>query len=77
MYARQTPHKTAAKPTGHGFPLPNEIGDAPVNLVFEGGKSSLEEMVRSTERELLVTRLWYIREVDVAYPGICYLYVQE
>jgi predicted Zn-dependent protease len=35
-----------------------------VNIVREGGESSLEEMVRSTERGLLVTRLWYIREVD-------------
>jgi predicted Zn-dependent protease len=64
VYARQTAQKMGTKPTGHGLPLPNEIGDAPVNLVFEGGKSSLEEMVRSTERGLLVTRTWYIREVD-------------
>jgi predicted Zn-dependent protease len=31
---------------------------------MEGGRTSTEEMVRSTERGLLVTRLWYIREVD-------------
>ncbi len=35
-----------------------------MNLVFGGGKSSVDEMVRSTERGILVTRLWYIREVD-------------
>ena len=35
-----------------------------MNIVLDGGKSSTEEMVRSTERGLLVTRLWYIREVD-------------
>lgn len=64
VYARQTAHKTGAEPTGHGFPLPNEIGEAPVNIVMDGGKASVEEMVRSTERGLLVTRLWYIREVD-------------
>jgi predicted Zn-dependent protease len=29
-----------------------------------GGASSVEEMIRSTERGLLVTRLWYIRSVD-------------
>ncbi len=55
-------------PTGHGFPLPNEIGDAPVNIVFEappiGEEKSVEEMVASTGRGILVTRLWYIREVD-------------
>jgi predicted Zn-dependent protease len=35
-----------------------------MNLVFAGGDSSLEKMVASTDRGLLVTRLWYIREVD-------------
>ncbi len=64
VYARRTARKMGTKPTGHGFPLPNEVGDAPMNLVFEGDKSSLEEMIRSTEQGLLVTRLWYIREVD-------------
>jgi predicted Zn-dependent protease len=53
-----------AKATGHGFPLPNESGEAPVNIVIEGGKTSVPEMVASTERGILLTRLWYIREVD-------------
>ncbi len=35
-----------------------------MNLVFSGGDSSLEKMIASTDRGLLVTRLWYIREVD-------------
>jgi PmbA protein len=55
-------------PTGHGFALPNEMGEAPLNIVFEGpgaGESqSVEQMIASTERGILVTRLWYIREVD-------------
>ncbi len=34
------------------------------NLIMEGGEASLEAMVRSSERALLVTSLWYIREVD-------------
>jgi predicted Zn-dependent protease len=29
-----------------------------------GGNASMEEMIRSTDRGLLVTRLWYIRPVD-------------
>jgi predicted Zn-dependent protease len=64
VYARQSAHKAGAEPTGHGFPLPNEYGEAPMNIVMEGNRSSLEEMVRSTSQGLLVTRLWYIREVD-------------
>lgn len=53
--------------TGHGFPLPNEIGEIPANIVIGGpaGRSrTVDQMVSSTERGILVTRLWYIREVD-------------
>ncbi len=64
VYARATAKKMKAKPTGHGFSLPNDFGEAPMNLVFSGGTSSVDEMVRSTDRGILVTRLWYIREVD-------------
>ena len=64
VYARATAKKMKAKPTGHGFSLPNDYGEAPMNLVFAGGDNSVDEMIRSTERGILVTRLWYIREVD-------------
>lgn len=64
VYARSTAKKMKAKPTGHGFSLPNDVGEAPMNIVFAGGDKSVDEMVRSTERGVLVTRLWYIREVD-------------
>jgi predicted Zn-dependent protease len=33
-------------------------------LRMEGGTSSIEEMIASTERGILVTRFWYIRGVD-------------
>jgi PmbA protein len=64
VYARATAKKMKAKATGHGFALPNEYGEAPMNLVFSGGDSSTEDMIQTTERGILVTRLWYIREVD-------------
>ncbi len=53
-------------PTGHGFPLPNEMGEAPMNIVFgaPAETKSLEQMIAGTDRGILVTRLWYIREVD-------------
>lgn len=66
-------------PTGHGFPLPNEIGEMPMNIVFGDPEKnqgenkdhtqspvqqSLAQMIASTERGVYVTRLWYIREVD-------------
>ncbi|MGH7640054.1 MAG: metallopeptidase TldD-related protein [Candidatus Dormibacteria bacterium] len=34
------------------------------NLEMAGSDTSLEEMIKDTERGLLVTSLWYIREVD-------------
>lgn len=64
VYSRRSAKQAGTRPTGHGFPLPNEYGEAPMNLVVEGGKTSIEEMIASTEHGLLVTRLWYIREVD-------------
>lgn len=64
VYARASAKAARRKPTGHGFALPNEYGEAPMNLVLSGGDSSVEKMVASTDRGLLVTRLWYIREVD-------------
>jgi len=64
VYSRSSAKASGKKSTGHGFALPNEYGEAPMNLVFGGGDSSVEKMVASTERGLLVTRLWYIREVD-------------
>lgn len=64
VYSRASAKKAGKKPTGHGFALPNEYGEAPMNLVFGGGDSSVEKMIASTDRGLLVTRVWYIREVD-------------
>jgi PmbA protein len=76
VYARATAKKMKAsefakkigpiQPTGHGFPLPNEVGEMPMNIVFSATENpqSLEQMIASTERGVFVTRLWYIREVD-------------
>jgi PmbA protein len=52
--------------TGHGFALPNEIGEMPLNIVFApaGDPQTVEQMIAATERGVLVTRLWYIREVE-------------
>jgi predicted Zn-dependent protease len=52
--------------TGHGFSLPNEMGEMPLNIVFATptNPQTLEQLISSTERGVLVTRLWYIRDVD-------------
>ena len=63
-YSRASAQRAGVEPTGHGFPLPNEIGEAPMNIVIAGGNTSIGDMIASTPRGILVTRLWYIREVD-------------
>ena len=63
-YSRASAAQAGVAPTGHGFPLPNEIGEAPMNIVVRGGDTPVSEMIASIDRGILVTRLWYIREVD-------------
>ncbi len=40
-------------------PVPN-----PNNMIMEGGTATLDEMIKSTKKGILVTKLWYIRTVD-------------
>lgn len=56
-YSRMSARRAGVEPTGHGFPLPNEIDEAPLNIVIDGGSTSIDEMIASTERGILVTRL--------------------
>jgi PmbA protein len=50
--------------TGHGLPAPNAQGPHPSDLVVDPGTESLADLIASTKRGLLVTRLWYVRVVD-------------
>src|ERR1700677_4555567 len=69
--SEQKVHVGPVEATGHGFALPNEMGEMPLNIVFAAPQDpkTLAQMIASTERGVLVTRLWYIREVD-AYEKI-------
>jgi predicted Zn-dependent protease len=45
----------------------------PQSIKMMGGNSSIDEMIQSTPRGVLVTRLWYLREVDprtILYTGL-------
>jgi predicted Zn-dependent protease len=67
---KKSPHASAVgaiSPTGHGLPLPNDMGEIPLNIVLESpgaGRRNLQQMIEATDRGIYVTRLWYIREVD-------------
>jgi len=45
----------------------------PTSFIMSGGDALVEDMIKSTERGVLVTRLWYLREVDprtILYTGL-------
>lgn len=45
----------------------------PDAVIMDGGTASLEDLIKSTEKGILVTRLWYIRAVDpqtLLYTGL-------
>lgn len=45
----------------------------PGPVIMEGGDASLEDLIKGTEKGVLVTRLWYIRPVDpqtLLYTGL-------
>jgi PmbA protein len=63
-YDRLTASKQNKAATGHGPRLPSSWAGSPDNIIVAGGKSSVEEMIKSTERGILVTRFWYNRLVE-------------
>jgi predicted Zn-dependent protease len=45
----------------------------PTSVKMMGGNTSMDDMIKSTERGILVTRLWYLRQVDprtILYTGL-------
>jgi len=64
VYDSYTAAKEGKKSTGHALPHPNIYGPLPTNLFLRGGKSSLEEMIASTKRGILVTRFHYTNVED-------------
>jgi predicted Zn-dependent protease len=62
FYSRFWAQKQGKTPTG-----------GPSSFIMNGGEASVDDMIRSTDRGVLVTRLWYLREVDprtMLYTGL-------
>ncbi len=59
VHDRRSAKQAGTDSTGHALPPPNPEGPFPLNLFLEPGESSVEEMIRATERGLLVTRFHY------------------
>ncbi|MES2645963.1 MAG: TldD/PmbA family protein [Bacteroidota bacterium] len=46
---------------------------SPERIIMKGGTASLDDLIRGTDKGILVTRLWYIRSVDpqtLLYTGL-------
>ncbi|RPD46224.1 TldD/PmbA family protein [Hymenobacter sediminis] len=52
-YTRYWAQKTGKQPTAFSG-----------NFIMEGGTQSVQDLIKSTAKGILVTRLWYIRDVD-------------
>jgi predicted Zn-dependent protease len=64
VYDRLTAKKHGVEPTGHGMGGRNAQGAYPSCIVMDGGEATLEDMIASTDKGILVTRFWYMRVVD-------------
>lgn len=64
VYDSLTAFKHKRKSTGHALPAPNPSGPIPTNLILSPGESEWGEMVKSTDRGILITRFHYTNSVD-------------
>jgi predicted Zn-dependent protease len=53
FYSRFWAEKMGKKPTA-----------GPTNLIMDGGKATMEDLISGVQRGVLVTRFWYIRMLD-------------
>ena len=56
-YTRFWAQRSGTEPTG-----------LPPNVIMTGGEQGIDDMVRASDRAILVTRFWYIRDVDPMVP---------
>jgi PmbA protein len=59
VHDRRSAKQEGVESTGHALPPPNTEGAFPLNLFMSPGEAGPEDMIRATERGLLVTRFHY------------------
>jgi len=64
VYDLRTGKQSGRPSTGHGLPAPSSEGPFPLNLFMAEGDASREDMIRSTQRGVLVTRFHYSNVVN-------------
>jgi PmbA protein len=64
VYDMRTANEAGVSSTGHALPSPNPEGPFPLNLFMQTGDASPEDMIRGTDRGVLVTRFHYSNIVN-------------
>lgn len=64
VYNSYYANKAGVESTGHALPPNNTFGPYPKNMVMSDGDSSLEDMITSTEKGILITHFWYINYMN-------------
>lgn len=64
VYNSYYANQAGVESTGHALPPDNTFGPYPKNMVVTEGDASLEEMIASTEKGILITRLWYVNYMN-------------
>jgi len=59
IHDRKTAKKARTASTGHALPQPNYMGPIPLNLAVKPGQGTLADLIKGTERGILVTQFHY------------------
>jgi len=64
VYNSYYANKSGAESTGHALPPNNTFGPYPKHMIMSPGSSTIEEMITSTEKGILITHFWYINYLN-------------
>ena len=64
VHDRRSAAMAGTESTGHALPPDNARGPYPKNLTLLPGESSLDEMIASTARGILITHFWYVNYLN-------------
>ena len=59
VHDRKTAALARTTTTGHALPMPNTSGPIPMNLSLAKGSTSMDEMIKSTKKGILITNFHY------------------
>jgi PmbA protein len=65
VHDRRSAKQAGVASTGHALPPPNPMGGFPLNLFLDTGSASVEQMIASTKRGLLISRFHY---TNIVHP---------